>query len=70
MQIEAARCLGFEGRMRLTFELSADLHANIVAGIRCRHPDYTDEQLRQATIRVKFGEALFREIYPDSDVQP
>jgi hypothetical protein len=39
-------------------------------GVRSRHPNYTEEQVRLAVIRLRLGEEFFRKVYPGTDVQP
>ena len=38
--------------------------------MRSRHPDYRDEEVRLASIRLTLGEKLFGEAYPGVDVRP
>ena len=61
----ALRRLGLEGRARMTFELSDNLRAVTEAGIRHRHPDYDEEQVRLALIRAMLGDELFDRFYGD-----
>lgn len=37
----------------------------LIAGIRKRHPEYDDDQVRLASIRLWLGPELFRDPYPD-----
>jgi hypothetical protein len=40
-------------------------------GIRRRHPEYTDEQVRMALLRLLHGDELLRTVWPDRAlVQP
>jgi hypothetical protein len=52
---QSLRALGLAGRLRLTFELSDMTHAFAVAGIRRRHPDWTDEQARRHLAERLYG---------------
>lgn len=67
---DVLRRLGTEGRARLMFELIENLQTTLEAGIRLRHPDYTPDQVRWALIRLRLGEALFRQSFPDIEVIP
>ena len=49
----------------MTFELSDNLRAITEAGIRHRHPDYDEEQVRLALIRTMLGDELFNRFYGD-----
>jgi hypothetical protein len=40
------------------------------AGVLRRHPNYSDEQVRMAVIRMRLGEALFKKVYPGVEVAP
>ena len=35
-------------------------------GVRARHPEYGEHQVRMATLRIRLGHELFREAYPDA----
>jgi hypothetical protein len=70
VQIEVLRRLGVEGRARMTFQLCDQLRCITAAGVRSRHPDYTDEKVRFAVIRLRLGAALFRKVYPGVEIEP
>jgi len=67
---EILRRLGPAGRMRLFAELNATLRAVLAAGVRHRHPEYDEEQVRLAVARLTLGEELFRKAYPGLEVRP
>jgi hypothetical protein len=54
----------------MVVELSENVRRIAAAEIRRRHPEYTDDEVRLAEIRLRLGEKLFREAYPGVDVQP
>jgi len=64
-QVAILRKLGPEGRLRMAFELSDTVRAVAEAGIRHRHPEYDELQVRQALIRMMLGDELFRRYYGD-----
>ncbi|HEV2972637.1 MAG TPA: hypothetical protein VGY55_21905 [Pirellulales bacterium] len=70
VQIDVMRRLGVEGRAKLTFELCKNLRQVLTDGVRFRHPDYTDDQVRLAVIRLRLGEKLFRKVYPGVEIKP
>ena len=70
VQGEALRAMGIEGRARMTFELSDNLRRSVEAGVRHRHPEYDEDQVRLAGIRLRLGDELFGEVYPDLEIQP
>ena len=67
---QAQKNLGSEGRMRLVVELSRQLRERLEAGVRLRHPEYTDHLVRLGRIRLQLGDKLFREVYGELDVKP
>ncbi|HUU43742.1 MAG TPA: hypothetical protein VMX57_08180 [Planctomycetota bacterium] len=70
VQLEALRRLGVEGRLKATCALNRLTRELTKTGIRDRHPDYTEEQVEFALRRIMLGEKLFREVYPDVEVEP
>lgn len=70
VQIEALRRMGPEGRLRLMFEACANLRALAATGVRLRHPDYTEEQIRLAVTRLMAGEEAFTKLLPWAKIQP
>ncbi|MBC8378622.1 MAG: hypothetical protein H8E62_05555 [Planctomycetes bacterium] len=67
-QIEVLQNMGLEGRARLTFQLCDNLREVTKAGIRHRHPDYTDRQVTQAYLRLICDKELFQEIFPGCEI--
>lgn len=70
VQTEVVRRMTPAERLRIAFELGDGLRAWSAAGVRSRHPEYSDEQVRLATIRLQLGDQLFREAFPDSCIAP
>jgi hypothetical protein len=64
-QFAAYRRLGPAGRLAAAFSLSAKTRQLATAGIRRRHPDYSDEDVALALARLVFGDALVRAAWPD-----
>jgi hypothetical protein len=64
------RSLGIEGRARLTFQASDAMRSIVVSGIRSRHPEYDDEAVRLAFLRIWLGPGLFRVLHPGVEVAP
>jgi len=67
---DVLRRLGIDGRARMTFALIEAVRAVTEAGVRHRHPEYTNQQVRLATARLWVGERLFAEVFPGQDVKP
>ena len=65
-QLEAYRRLGPARRAELAGQLSADTRRLTRAGIRARHPEYTDEETELALRRLLYGDELFQRAWPRS----
>jgi len=67
-QIEAYRRMGGKGRVAVMFRLNDFARKTTMAGIRSRHPEYDDEQVRLALARLTLGDELVREVWPGRDL--
>ena len=72
--IEAARVqaavwrrLGMEKRLRLALEMIENARSLAESGVRWRHPEYSEHEVRLAAIRLRLGEDLFRKAYPGQE---
>lgn len=63
-QMAVYRRLGPAGRVRLAERLSVDTRELTRAGIRSRHPAYTDEEVDHALRRVLYGDDLVARAWP------
>ena len=75
--IEAARVqaavwqrMPMEMRLKLALEMIEHARSLAESGVRWRHPEYSDDQVRLAAIRLRLGEELYRKAYPGQDVRP
>jgi hypothetical protein len=57
-----------ERRLELAFEMTEWARELSAAGVRARHPEYTERQVKLAVIRLTLGEELFRKAFPGEDV--
>jgi hypothetical protein len=46
-------------------DLSDAVRAVAMAGIRSRHPNYSEEEIRQALYRLMLGDELVRAVWPE-----
>jgi hypothetical protein len=69
VQLEIFRRMSPGKRLELAFQMSDSLRQLVASGVRSRHPDYTDAEVRLAVIRLTLGETLFRQVYPGKDVK-
>ena len=53
-------------RLQVGLDLTELSRHLLAEGIRSRHPEYDDEQVRLATIRAWLGADLFALVYPDA----
>ena len=70
VQVAAWRRMTPEQRVALACELSDNVRQIAAEGVRRRHLDYSDDEVRLAVIRLMLGEKLFRKAYPGVDVRP
>ena len=54
-----------EEKLRQIFECSDLVRASFESGIRTRHPEYSDQEVRLARIRHELGNDLYQQAYPD-----
>lgn len=69
VQLAAFRRMTPEKRLELAFQMTNDLRRRLAEGVRQRHPEYSEDQVRLAVIRLTLGDDLFRTVYPDVDVK-
>lgn len=62
------RQLGGRERLAVAFRLTAATRAMSLAGVRERHPDYSDEQVHLAFARLRLGDDLVRLAWPDHEL--
>lgn len=66
-QFEILERIGIEGRAEMTFQLSDNLRQIIQDGVRLRHPEYNDSQVRQKVLRITLGDELYCKAYEKRD---
>ncbi|MFA4836037.1 MAG: hypothetical protein WC749_08225 [Dehalococcoidia bacterium] len=71
IQIQCLRRMGPGKRLETSLELCRLERKLLEAGIRHRHPEYSDEQVRLALIRIILPQELFDIVYPQGrDIRP
>ena len=68
VQRDIYRRLGGAERVAILFRLSALVRETAMAGIRRRHPAYTEAQVSRAIRRLVLGDDLMRNAYPGEDL--
>ena len=66
LQVETWRRMTGSERVTLAFEMSEDMRRIAADGIRDRHTDYSDEEVRWALFRLLLGDDLFSAAYPNA----
>ena len=67
-QLESYRRMEGRGRVAVMFRLGEMTRRTSMAGIRGRHPEYDDLQVRLALARLLFGDDLVRRAWPQQDL--
>lgn len=57
-------------RIEIAFEMSVSVREIAADGIRSRHPEYDEAQVRHALHRMLLGDRLIREAWPDAPLLP
>ena len=68
VQTEAYRRMGGPARAETMFRLTRMARGTSEAGIRGRHPDYGDDQVKMALARLIYGDDLVRRAWPDREL--
>ena len=69
VQYDILRKMDISDRAEMTFQLCDNMRAFVEAGVRDRHPDYDDDKVRLAVMRLTLGERLFREAFGDVEIE-
>ena len=67
-QVALLRRMGGERRVDVAFRLTALAREASRAGIRARHPQYGEDDVKRAFFRMLHGDAAARLVWPDSDL--
>lgn len=68
IQINIHRRMSPSRRLELALQMSDSLRRVVASGVRSRHAEYSEEQVRLATARLWLGEDLFRQVHPGVDI--
>ena len=60
--------LGPSARLAIMFRLTDTVRRLALAGIRARHPEYNEEQVRRAHHRLVLGDELMHTVWPDREL--
>ncbi len=65
-QTEILRRMTPQARLAAATQLSATARRLVFEGVRRRHPDYDEAQVRYAALRLWLGDDDFRRAYPEA----
>jgi len=68
VQTELYRRMGAPRRLATMYRLNAMVRSLAMAGIRQRHPAYTEDQVKWAYQRLILGDELIRRVYPQREL--
>ena len=63
-QIRLYRAMSAEQRSELALRMSDDLRRLAAEGIRARHPEYSDAEVRRALVAVFYGADAAAKVWP------
>jgi len=64
VQLDVYRRMAPADRLRVGLELTQMSRGLVAEGIRARHPEYSEDEVRWALIRAWIGADLFQRAYP------
>jgi hypothetical protein len=67
VQRDIYRRLNGRERLDIMFRLNESVRRLTMAGIRARHPHYTEDEIRRAYAHLILGEAVIRTIWPRNE---
>ena len=67
-QFDILKKMDISARAEMTFQLSDNLRSIVQAGIRQRHPEYTHDQVVQATLTLIMDKAIVKEAFGGREV--
>jgi hypothetical protein len=62
--------LGPARRLEMAIEMSSYVRALAEAGVRQRHPEYDEQDVRRAVLRKLQGRKIYDMCYPGHDIKP
>jgi len=66
IQLEIYEKMSPDRRLQISIDLAQTCRSLLREGVRHRHPEYTEEEVRLAVIRIQLGDTLYKNVYPDS----
>ena len=70
VQLEIWRRMDAETKFAQVVQLCDDGRWLVFEGIRARHPEYNEDQVKHASFRLFLGDDLYSEVWPDRELLP
>jgi hypothetical protein len=68
VQLGIYRAMSPERRVEIALELSDGIRKVAIDGIRHRHPEYSDGEVRRAVVALIYGDDLARRVWPQGEI--
>jgi hypothetical protein len=68
LQTQLYQRLGGRARIQIMFGLTGAVRRMAIAGIRARHPHYSDDEVHRAYGRLVLGDEAARSVWPDREL--
>lgn len=68
--MEVFRRMSASRRMELAIEMTEEVWSISADAIRSRHPEYDEQTVSWALHRLRFGDDLFRKVWPSAPLVP
>lgn len=70
VQVEMFRRMAPADKLKMAMRMSDGARELACAGVRLRHPEYTDDEARLAVNRLMLGDTLFAQAFPGVTIEP
>ena len=67
-QFDVLRKMDINARAEMTFQLSDNLRSIVESGIHQRHPDYNQDEIKQAVLSLVIDRTLLNQAFPGCEV--
>ena len=67
IQLDIFRRMGPDKRLESAIRLAQTSRELLREGVRLRHPEYREQEIKLAVIRLSLGESLFLRAYPQAE---
>jgi len=68
VQLEIYRRMPPSKRLELALRMSDSMRELVASGVRARHPEYDEQQVKFAVNRLLLGDELFRKAFPGVEI--